>query len=77
MPRARSRCTSHQPQGNKIRLAPKMRQKAMSKGVKVPPRVGSDEARAMMMKDVQISTVVMAEAKPMARGEKRGKAGGM
>jgi hypothetical protein len=49
----------------------------MSNGESVPPRVGSAEARAMMMKEVQISTVVSADASPMVRGEKRGKADGV
>ena len=69
-PVRRSRRTSHQPQGSSTRLAPTTRQKAMSKGDRLPPRVGSAEARAMTMNEVQISTVTKAAASPMVRGEK-------
>jgi hypothetical protein len=38
--------------------------------VRVPPRAGSAEARAMMMKEVQMITVTTAAMRPIVRGEK-------
>ena len=61
------RRTIHQPQGSSTRLAPVMRSRAMSNGV----RVRWAEARAMTMKPVQMVTVTTAASKPTARGEKR------
>ena len=69
-PVRRSRRTSHQPQGISTTLAPTTRQKAMSKGDRLPPRDGSAEARATTMKEVQINTVISAATSPMVRGEK-------
>jgi hypothetical protein len=58
---------SHQAQGSKTALAPKMRASAMSKGSK--PREA--EARAMTMKPVQMNTVMTAEARPTVFEENR------
>ena len=43
----------------------------MSKGVSVAPRLGSAEARAITMKEVQMTTVITAEATPMVLEERR------
>ncbi|MBN4724618.1 hypothetical protein H4F31_24885 [Escherichia coli] len=42
----------------------------MSNGVRVPPRAGSAVARAMMMNEDQMMTVMTAAAMPIVRGEK-------
>ena len=51
--------------------APRMRSSAMSNGVSVTPRLGSAEARAITMKEVQMTTVITAEATPMVLEERR------
>ena len=56
------RRTIHQPQGSNTRLAPTMRSSAMSNGVSVRWA----EARAMMMKPVQMVTVTTAASRPVA-----------
>ena len=61
------RRTSHQPHGTSTRLAPTMRNRAMSNG----PSVRWAEARAMMMNPVQMVTVTKAARRPMARGDRR------
>jgi hypothetical protein len=58
---------SHQAQGSKMALAPRMRASAMSMGSN--PR--DAEARAMTMKPVQMSTVMTAEARPTVFEENR------
>ena len=70
-PRAVPERTSHTPHGSSTLPAPRMRNRAMSKGVSVTPRLGSAVARAMTMKEVQMTTVITADAAPMVLGEKR------
>ena len=58
--------TNHQPQGSNTMEAPRMRAKARSKGPKLRPA----DARAMTINEVQMVTVMTAEAMPTARGDK-------
>ncbi len=66
-PAKRAGRISHQAQGSKTALAPRMRASAMSKGNS--PR--DAEARAMTIKPVQMSTVMTAEARPTVFEENR------
>ena len=53
--------------------APHSLANTMSNALSTPPRAGSADARAITMKEVQISTVTTAAAQPMALGDTEAK----